>query len=142
MFVKNIIKRGSLFLLLFGILFTMSCATADESGLSQSFTTDCSEGIIIPFSDKVDYDLLWEDVISLVSKRFEIVSAQKDSGIIKTSPKSFTYVKIGDSLVRQGAPISLILSKKRRQIEIRSEAGCDARELETMKQDLQGISGY
>jgi len=143
------IKRCVLFLVSLGTLLTISCATASVRGWS----TNCSEGgwTTIPFSERVDYSLLWEDVTSLVSKRFEIEMVTKESGYIRTK-WDYRFATDGRTSQSYRTRVTLKINEKRKNIEVRSEAeklkgsswiqGCDTRVLETMKQDLKGISDY
>jgi len=148
MLTKNMIKKGICFLLFLSGLFSMSCATTGDG-----WTTNCSDlgWATIPFSERVDVGLLWEDVTSLVSKRFQLEMATKESGYIRTK---WSYTIATDGVTRQDyrARVTLKINEKRKNIEINSQAekleggfwlqGCDTRVLETMKQDLHGISGY
>jgi uncharacterized lipoprotein len=105
----------------------------------------------IPISERVDNNLLWDDVVSLVYKRFEIEVIQKESGYIRTAwNKSIATDGVSSESYR--ARVTLRIASARRIIEVKSEAekmidgnwvsGCDTKVLETMKQDLRGFSGY
>ena len=148
MFTKNAIKRGFLFLVSLGALLTISCATT-----GRGWSTKCSDGgwATIPFSDRVDYGLLWEDATSIISRRFEIEMVTKESGYIRTKWDN-RFATDGKTVEGYRTRVTLKINERRKNIEVRSEAekledsdwiqGCDTRVLETMKQDLKGISGY
>jgi hypothetical protein len=76
-------------------MLTMSCATA-----GRGWSTNCSDGgwATIPFSDRVDYGLLWEDITSLVSKRFEMEMVTKESGYIRTKWEAMGFRRIEEFL--------------------------------------------
>jgi len=126
-----------------------SCASTNGRGWS----TNCSDGgwASVPISGRIEYDLLYEDVVSLVSKRFEIEMLTKESGYIRTK-WDYRFATDGEVSNTYRTRITIKLSPQRNRIEVKSEAeklrgkswiqGCDTRLLETMKQDLQGISGY
>jgi hypothetical protein len=126
-----------------------SCAPTSSRGWS----TSCTDGgwASIPISDKVEYNLLYEDVVSIVVRRFEIEMLTKESGYIRTKWDN-RFATDGVSSNSYRTRITIKLSEQRKKIEVKSEAerlevdnwvqGCDTRVLETMKQDLQGLSGY
>jgi uncharacterized lipoprotein len=148
MFTKKIIKKSICFLLPFCVLSVISCSTTGKG-----WSTNCSDGgwATIPFSERVDYGLLWEDATSLIAKRFEIEMVTRESGYIRTK-WDYRFATDGQTVTNYRTRVTLKISEKRRNIEVKSEAeklddkywiqGCDTRVLETMKQDLQGISGY
>jgi hypothetical protein len=149
MLTINTIKRGCLFFVSLSALLAMSCALSNARGWS----TNCSDGgwATIPFSDRVDYGLLWEDVTSLVSKRFEIEMVTKESGYVRTK-WDYRFATDGKTVENYRTRVTLKINERRKNIEVRSEAeklesgswfqGCDTRVLETMKQDLKGVSDY
>ena len=148
MLTNKIIKRGCLFFVSLSTLLTMSCAVG-----GRGWSTNCSDGgwATIPFSKRVDTGLLWEDVTSLVAKRFEIEMVTKESGYIRTK-WDYRFATDGKNAEDYRTRVTLKVNERRQNIEVRSEAemlegnywihGCDTRVLETMKQDLKGISDY
>jgi len=158
MFLTNkITKRRAVFLLPLIALLTVSCGAVYYSGggnKSGWTTTNCVDAgtATIPISEKVDNNLLWDDVVSLVYKRFEIEVIQKESGYIRTAWNKSTTTDGGGSSESYRTRVTLRLASARKIIEVKSEAekmkngnwesGCDTKVLETMKQDLRGFSGY
>lgn len=126
-----------------------SCASSGARGWS----TSCADGgwSQIAFSERVDFALLWEDVTSIVSKRFEMEMAARESGYIRTK-WDYRFATNGKTVDNYRTRVTLKLNERRKVIEVKSEAeklkgkywisGCDTRLQETMKEDLRGISDY
>ncbi|MDR2591712.1 MAG: hypothetical protein LBC59_02760 [Chitinispirillales bacterium] len=127
-----------------------------NSGPKLGWETSCAEAgwASIPISDRVDYNVLYDDVVSLVSRKYEIEMLSKESGYIRTKWTNRTVTTTGQIQVTEDyrSKITIKLSPQRSKIEVNSEAekmingswilGCDTRVLETIKQDLRGLSGY
>jgi len=125
-------------------------------GAKLGWETSCSEAgwASIPISDRVDYNMLYDDVVSLISKKYEIEMLSKESGYIRTKWTNRTVTATGVVQVTDyyRTKVTIKLSPQRSKIEVNSEAerlingnwviGCDTKLLETMKQDLRGLSGY
>jgi len=159
---KKITKRRGVFLLPLMALLMVSCTAAFYETTAQpqqpaqpklGFTTEnCVENgnATIPISERVDNNLLWDDVVSLVYKRFEIEVIQKESGYIRTAWNKSTTTGAKEESER--TRVTLRIAQARRIIEVKTEAektvdgvlqnGCDTKVLETMKGDLRGLSGY
>jgi len=137
-----------------------SCAALLEGGsgggAKLGWETSCAEAgwASIPISDRVDYNVLYDDVVSLISRKYEIEMLSKESGYIRTKYTNRTVTTTGETQITDAyrTKVTVKLSPQRSKIEINSEAeklingnwvvGCDTKLLETMKQDLRGLSGY
>jgi len=150
MFAINTIKRSCLFIMALSVLLATSCAIPPKA---KGWSANCPDGgwATIPFSERVDYNLLWEDATSIITKRFEIEIATKESGYIRTK-WDYRFATDGKTVENYRTKITLKINERRKSIEVRSEAeklqvdswiqGCDTKVLETMKQDLKGVSDY
>jgi SAM-dependent methyltransferase len=92
MFLTNkITKRRAVFLLPFMALLSVSCSEFLYTSAQPSepapppqpklgYTTDCVDAgtATIPISERVDNNLLWDDVVSLLYRRFEIEGGKNE----------------------------------------------------------------
>jgi hypothetical protein len=105
----------------------------------------------VPISDKVDYNLLYDDIVSRISRSYEIDMISKETGYIRTkwNNRNVTNGQVTNSYRTK---VTMKLSPQRSKIEVNAEAekledegwvqGCDTQLLENLKQDLRGLSGY
>ncbi|MDA8100291.1 MAG: hypothetical protein M0042_11780 [Nitrospiraceae bacterium] len=103
----------------------------------------------IEWKDNIDYDKAWNNVIDLLTKRFDLEIINKDSGYVRTN---WLYTWTGDFTDNYRVRVTAKFNKELKKVEIKSEAnyssihgdwvsGSDTRLLETLKQDIMGMIG-
>ena len=100
----------------------------------------------------IKYELAFDDVLSIVTRNFEIDMISPEAGYIRTKWNT-TYIRMSDGSIRRDyrVRVTIRMSKERMRVEINAEAermirdywrrGYDTRLLETMRQDIAGIVG-
>jgi hypothetical protein len=151
LFTRFGLGRALLVAAVAGIAFS-SCVPMMTTGWSS--TCQDAGWASVPISEKVDYNVLYDDVVSLVSRKYEIEMLSKESGYIRTKWNNRYVSEAGQMQIMDAyrTRVSIKLSPQKSKIEVNSEAeklisgnwavGCDTRVLETMKKDLLGLSGY
>jgi uncharacterized lipoprotein len=101
-------------------------------------------------SDKITYALAWDDVSSVITKRFEIEMISKESGYIRTKWK-YNWTTNGHESKEYRVRVTIKMSEQRKKIDINAEAeklirgvwvkGSDTQLLETTKKDIAGLVG-
>lgn len=102
-------------------------------------------------SDKISYDLAFDDVMSILSRRsFEVEMVTKEAGYIRTKWIN-NWSTDGKNIRNYRVRITIKLSEQRKRVDINTEAelligkrwvrGYDTSLLETMKQDVAGVLG-
>ena len=107
----------------------------------------------VQIADRISYDLAYDEVITILTRKFELDMISKESGYIKTK---WQYTWVGkwgqkpqkDYRVR----VTVRLSSERKRIDIHAEAeklkgnywigGYDTRLLEDIRKDISGVVGY
>jgi hypothetical protein len=131
------------------VLVTLcSCAVSNTGWTTQNCADQGWSNI--PLGAKLTYDIVWDDLTSLVGRQFEFDMLQKESGYIRTK-WNYTWATDGARSETYRTRLMLKVSDIRQKIEIQSEAekmqgnvwvsGCDTKLLTTMKRDIQGMFG-
>ncbi len=92
------------------------------------------------------YDEVWESVVDILAKKFDMEMLNKESGYIRTS---WIYTWTGTRTESYRVRATVKFTPKREQVQVRSEAeygtegerimGTDDRLLTTLKTDIAGV---
>ena len=138
------------------VIIALGCATqkqtAEVSPIA-SFVEGDGGWASVLINKNIKYDIAFDDVMSIVSRNFEIDMISPEAGYLRTKWNT-TYVKMSNGMVRKDyrVRVTLKMSKERMKIDINAEAerltvddywirGFDTKLLETMKQDIAGVVG-
>ena len=145
---KSQMSRGIILLILCVPMFLLS-----SCGGHSSFVKGEGGRTTVQIADKISYDLAYDEVITILTRKFELDMISKESGYVKTK---WQYTWVGkwgqkpqkDYRVR----VTVRLSSERKRIDIQSEAeklkgdywigGYDTRLLEEIRKDISGVVGY
>ena len=106
----------------------------------------------IKIAQGMDYDLAFDDVVSVLSRNFEIEVLSAETGYIRTKWNT-TYRKMSDGSYNRDyrVRVTIKMSRKRMRVDISTEAellrnkvwivGNDTQLLTTLKQDIAGVVG-
>ena len=137
------------------IITALACATTNNTPKISpiaSFVEGDGGWASVLINKNMKYEIAFDDVLSIVTRNFEIDMISPEAGYIRTKWNT-TYVKMSDGVVRKDyrVRVTLKISKERMKIDINSEAerligdywmkGYDTKLLETMKQDIAGVVG-
>lgn len=133
------------------IIALSSCGTSKPSGWISGNNNEAGWASVL-ISDKVSYDLAFDDVMGILSKRgFEIEMVTKEAGYIRTK-WVHNWNSNGKTFKNYRVRVTVKLSEQRKRVDINTEAelldgkywikGHDTELLETMKQDISGVLGY
>lgn len=135
--------------LLLSAIFS-SCGVTKPSGWVSGNNNEAGWASIL-ISDKIGYDLAFDDVMGILSKRgLEIEMVTKEAGYIRTKWRN-NWSSNGKSVRNYRVRVTIKMSELRRRVDINTEAelligktwykGCDTELLETMKKDIAGVLG-
>jgi len=104
-------------------------------------------------SDRISYAMAFDEVASVLTKKFEIDMINKEAGYIRTSWKTNWVAKPGERPKKDyRVRVSIKMSETRKRIDINAEAeklkgdywiqGYDTRLLETIRKDIAGNVGF
>lgn len=120
---------------------TVSTFTAGSPGWAQ-----------ININKDTDYDLAFDDVVSVLSRNFEIEVLSPETGYVRTKWNT-TWLNKEDGTYQKNYRVrcTIKMSKQRMRIDINTEAewydgkvwiiGYDTQALATLKQDITGVVG-
>jgi len=129
------------------MIFLLAC------GSSSTFVKGEGGRSTVQISDRISYNLAFDEVISILTRKFELEMISKEAGYLKTKWVTTWTGKWGarpqkDYRVR----ITIRMSEERKRIEIHAEAeklkgkywvsGYDTRLLEDIRKDISGVVGY
>jgi|GEM_PF-3040133 len=150
---KDHMSRGNrqimncLIILFTSILFLSTCSSY------ASFVKGDGGRTSVQISDRISYNLAFDEAISILTRKFELEMISKEAGYIKTKWVTTWVGKWGakpqkDYRVR----ITLRMSEERKRIDIHAEAqklkgkywigGYDTQLLEDIRKDISGVVGY
>jgi len=145
--LKSLMSRGIfLFIYCAMILLLSSCGVT-------SFVKGDGGRTTVQIADRISYNLAFDEVLTIVTRKFELDMISKESGYIKTKWVTTWVGKWGakpqkDYRVR----LTIRLSSERKRIDIHAEAeklkgnywigGYDTRLLEDIRKDISGVVGY
>jgi uncharacterized lipoprotein len=105
----------------------------------------------IPMHDKVGFAMAWDDITSLLARRFEFEMLQKETGYIRTKWKNWKYSNY-ETTENYRVRVTVKISDLRKKVEVNTEAeklingvwhkGTDTRLLEDLKKDIGGLVGF
>lgn len=142
---KQILKAS--FILCITVFLLSACASYS------SFVKGDGGRTTVQIADKISYNLAFDEVITILTRKFELEMISKEAGYIKTKWVTTWVGKWGakpqkDYRVR----ITVRISEERKRIDIHAEAeklkgnywigGYDTRLLEDIRKDISGVVGY
>jgi uncharacterized lipoprotein len=127
-----------------------SCGMIKPKGWVSGSSTEAGWASIL-ISDRVSYDLAFDDVMSILSRRgFEVEMITKEAGYIRTK-WIYNWNTNGKTVRNYRVRVTMKLSEQRKRIDVNTEAelrgrkhwirGYDTDLLETMRQDVAGVLG-
>lgn len=140
------------------ILIVAFCilATASKSKKHATTYTSFVEGspgwAQLKIAKETDYDLAFDDVVSVLSRNFEIEVLSPETGYIRTKwNTTWRRDSEGNYSKDYRVRVTIKMSKKRMRVDINTEAeyrrgnvwiiGNDTQLLETLKSDISGVIG-
>lgn len=144
----NCMKRV-LFIVMGAIaLVFYSCASIKPSSFVKA--TDGGTWSSIMIREDLDYDKAFNEVLDVVSKRFEMDMISKEGGYGRTN-WIYTWNDKGRFTEKYRTRVTFKFSPDRKKVDIKTEAeyggepkwirGYDTRLLSTIKQDISGVVG-
>ena len=118
----------------------------------ESFVEGDGGWVSVIINRNIKYELAFDDVLSIVTRNFEIDMISAEAGYIRTKWNT-TYIRMSDGSIRRDyrVRVTIRMSRERMRVEINAEAermirdywrkGYDTRLLETMRQDIAGVVG-
>lgn len=137
-------------LVAFGILGTAS-KSKKQATTPIYFVAGAPGWAQLKIGSDTDYDLAFDDVVSVLSRNFEMEMLTPETDYIRTKWKTYgQYTELGKQ-PNYRVRVTIKMSKKRMRIDINTEAeyyngrmwiiGNDTQTLETLKQDIAGVIG-
>jgi hypothetical protein len=132
------------------IIFFTSCGSSNRVS---GWVTGEGGWASVLISDKISYDLAFDEVTSIISRKFEIDMITKDAGYVRTKWKT-NWVAVNGEKPRKDyrVRITVKMSDVRKKVDINAEAeklidgfwvtGYDTQLLETMRKDIAGVVGF
>lgn len=141
-------KKSFLFAIgAFALLF-VSCGAMKPSTFVRAVDGGTWSSIMI--REDLTYDQAFNEVLDVVSKRFEMDMISKDGGYARTN-WIYTWNTSGKYTEKYRTRVVFKFSADRKKVDIKTEAefggepnwikGYDTRLLSTMKQDISGVVG-
>ncbi len=134
-----------------GLLFVMviGCFPPRAVGWAYNKGDDIGHSSVI-ISDNVGYDLAWDDITSILTRKFDFDMISKESGYIRTKWRK-DWVSQGKKIDNYEVRVIIKMSKQRKRVDIYAEAkkqvgsrwydGYDTELLEQIKKDIIGMVG-
>ena len=149
---KNLIQ--SVIILIMALIALGCGSTKNTSKVSRvaSFVEGEGGWASVLINQNIKYELAFDDVLSIVTRNFEIDMISPEAGYLRTKWNT-TYVRMSNGAIVKNyrVRVTIKMSKERMRIDINAEAeelrgdywfrGHDSRLLETMKQDIAGVVG-
>ena len=144
-------RKNRRFLYILTLCFTLFLVSS--CGSSSSFVKGEGGWTTVQIADRISYDLAFDEVSSILTKKFEMDMISKEAGYLRTSWKTNWVSRVGqrpqkDYRVR----VTIKMSETRKKIDINAEAekrkghywvsGYDAQLLETIRKDIAGSVGF
>ena len=131
----------------FTVFLVSSC------GSSSYFVKGEGGWTAVQIADKISYDLAFDEVSSILTKKFELDMISKEAGYLRTSWKTNWVSKAGQKPQKDyRVRVTIKMSETRKRIDINAEAekrkgdfwvnGYDTQLLETIRKDIAGIVGF
>jgi len=136
-----------IFLLCISMIFLSAC------GSSSSFVKGEGGRSTVQIADRISYNLAFDEVITILTKKFELEMISKEAGYLKTKWVTTWTGKWGEKPQKSyRVRITVRMSEERKRIDIHAEAekrkgnwwetGHDTRLLEEIRKDISGVVGY
>ncbi len=138
-------------MLIVATLFS-SCRAISSKGLGwEKGTANGAGWSTVLIKDKITYDLAWDDVSSIVVRKFEPEMMSRETGYIRTK-WNYTWTRRGSRTKYYRVRVTIKMSEERKKIDINAQAqkknvfgkwvnGYDTELLTTMKNDIAGVVG-
>ena len=152
-------KRNSIYLVQILVIMSIflgvvGCRSSKHSTNHSiaSFVEGDGGWVSVVINKNIKYELAFDDVLSIVTRNFEIDMISPEAGYMRTKWNT-TYLRMLDGTVRKDyrVRVTIKMSRERMKIDINAEAerkvgdywvaGYDTRLLETMRQDIAGVVG-
>ena len=117
-----------------------------------SFVEGDGGWVSVLINKNIKYELAFDDVLSIVTRNFEIDMISPEAGYMRTKWNT-TYIKMSNGAIRKDyrVRVTIKMSKERMKIDVNAEAerlvgeywrkGYDTSLLETMRLDISGVVG-
>jgi len=140
-------NRGKVAALALVILFLAACGAKRPQSFLQVIQPTWAS---IELRDGLSKEQAWEDVLDVLSKKFELEMISKEGGYIRTA-WVYTWWKAGELTENYRVRSIVKFSSREAKVEVKTEAnfldgdlwyvGTDTRLLQTIKTDIMGVVG-